>query len=307
MGSPGFAATVLEALLAWDGAEVSAVYTQPDRPCGRGRACRPTPVKELALERGLPVYQPKNFKNQSDIDELASFRPDVLVVAAYGLILPRAVLEVPRLMPLNVHASLLPKHRGAAPIQAALLCGDVVTGITIMRMEEGLDTGPILLQRALRIGRDDHAGDLHDQLAELGGEVLVEALGLLAKGALREVPQEACRATYAARLTKAMGEVDFDRTAAAVHDHVRAMHPWPGAYFTWQGGRRPVTLTMAPGRVGRELTEGEVPGTILGEEEGMLAIACADRAYLTPEIKPEGRKALDASAFCCGYMNLCEE
>ncbi len=307
MGSPDFAATVLEALLGWKGGRVSAVYTQPDRPCGRGQTCKPTPVKELALKHGLPVHQPENFKDQAAIDELAAMKPDLLVVAAYGLILPQAVLDIPRLMPVNVHASLLPRYRGAAPIQAALLNGDLATGITIMRMEAGLDSGPILAQRALRIGYEDTAETLHDQLAGLGGELLIEFLEGLAAGVARELDQDEELASYAPKLTKAMGEIDFDRPAETVHDHVRAMHPWPGAYFTWTDGRKPVTLSLVPGRAGRELTETVPPGTILGQEEGLLAIACRDKVYLTPEVKPRGKKALDPASFCCGYMNVCQE
>ena len=307
MGSPDFAAVILEALLGWEGGRVSAVYTQPDRPCGRGQECRPTPVKALALEKGLPIHQPENFKDQAAIDELAALRPDLLVVAAYGLILPKAVLDIPALMAINVHASLLPRYRGASPIQAALLAGETVTGITIMRMEEGLDSGPILVQRALRIGYDDTAETLHDQLAEFGGELLLEALERIRTGAVREIDQDEELATYAPRLTKAMGEIDFDRPAEEVHNHIRAMHPWPGAYFVWNGGRKPLTLTLVPGRPGRELTDPVTPGTILGQEQGRLAIACRDKVYLSPEVKPQGKKALDPAAFCCGYMNICQE
>ncbi|MBU1248529.1 MAG: methionyl-tRNA formyltransferase, partial [Proteobacteria bacterium] len=176
MGTPDFAAVVLRHLRGYAGCEVVGVYTQPDRPCGRGRECRPSVVKLFAQESGYPVFQPENFKDQKDRDALAALRPDVLVVAAYGLILPQAVLDIPSFAPLNVHASLLPRYRGAAPIQQAILNGDFVTGITIMRMEAGLDTGPILLQRSLRIGHDEHAGEVHDQLAEMGGALMVETL-----------------------------------------------------------------------------------------------------------------------------------
>lgn len=309
MGTPDFAAEVLRHMNLYQqhgGCEVVGVYTQPDRPCGRGRECRPSPVKVLAGKYGYPVFQPENFKDQSDIDQLAALRPDVLVVAAYGLILPQAVLDIPSFAPLNVHASLLPRYRGAAPIQQAILNGDYVTGITIMRMEAGLDTGPILLQRSLRIGHDEHAGEVHDQLAEMGGMHMVEALERHKLGKLAEMEQNHELASYAAKLTKNDGHIDFDKPAAEVHNRIRAMHPWPGAFFTWEGGRKPVRLTIMPGSIGRDLAEGETPGVILGEEEGRLAIACADKVYMTPGVKPEGKKCLDPDAFCCGYLNACE-
>ncbi|WP_027189141.1 methionyl-tRNA formyltransferase [Paucidesulfovibrio longus] len=307
MGTPDFAAEVLRHLAAWPGCELVGVYTQPDRPCGRGRHCQPSPVKTLALELGAPIFQPENFKNPEAVEELRALRPDVLVVAAYGLILPQAVLDVPRLMPLNVHASLLPKYRGAAPIQRAIEAGEVITGTTIMRMEAGLDTGPILLQRALRIGHDQHAGEIHDELAEQGGKMIVEALERLWRGALVEIPQDDAKSTYAPKLTKEEGEVDWNRPAQAVHDHIRAMYPWPGPFWFWSGRGEPLRLNVLPGRVGRELAEGEAaPGEILGEEEGLLAVACADKVYLTPGVKPQGRKELDATAFCCGYMSICK-
>lgn len=306
MGTPDFAAESLKALVAWDGCEVVGVYTQPDRPCGRGRECRPSPVKKLALEHGLDVYQPVNFKNAEDVDTLRSLRADVLAVAAYGLILPQQVLDACTIMPLNVHASLLPKHRGAAPIQRAIQEGDFVTGISIMKMEQGLDTGPVLLQRALRIGHDQHAGQVHDELAVMGGALLVDALERLRTGRIRILPQEDDRATYAAKLSKQEGEIDWDREAEAVHNHIRAMHPWPGAYFFWTGqeGKR-VRLNVMPGEIGPELESNIDPGTVLGEMDGKLAIACRDKVYLVPEVKPEGRKAQDATAFVCGYLSKC--
>lgn len=306
MGTPDFAAAILDALANWEGCDVAGVYTQPDRPCGRGRKCRPSAVKIKALELGLPVYQPEHFRTPESLAELASLRPDVLVVAAYGLILPQAVLDVPRLMPINVHASLLPQYRGAAPIQRAIQNGDEITGTTIMRMEAGLDSGPILLQRALRIGYEQHAGDIHDELAVQGGTLIVEALERLQHGALASIPQDHDRATHAEKLRKEEGEVDWNRPAETIHSHIRAMHPWPGAYWHWTGRGDPLRLNVLPGRPGRELEPNEAePGAILGEEEGLLAIACADKVYLTPGVKPQGKREMDATAFCCGYMNIC--
>lgn len=306
MGTPDFAAESLRALLEYEDCDVVAVYTQPDRPCGRGRKCRPSPVKVLALENGIDVYQPDNFKEQAAIDELASLKPDVLVVAAYGLILPQAVLDIPKLYPLNVHASLLPKYRGAAPIQRSIESGDVVTGITIMKMEAGLDTGPIMVARALRIGHNDHAGHIHDELASLGGVCIVEALARLARGAYELKPQDDELATYAAKLSKQDGQVDWNRPARDIHNQIRAMYPWPGAYFEWDNGSgKTVRLNITPGEVGKDASPGVDPGTILGEIDGKLAISTADTVYLTPEVKPQGKKAMDATAFVCGYMKDC--
>ncbi|MES9997304.1 methionyl-tRNA formyltransferase [Desulfovibrio aminophilus] len=303
MGTPDFAAVILKHLLAWEGGEVLAVYTQPDRPCGRGLSCKPSPVKALALEYGLDVRQPLNFKDPAEVEALRALEPDVLAVAAYGLILSQAVLDVPKLMPVNVHASLLPKYRGAAPIQRCILDGETVTGISIMRMEKGLDSGPILLQRALRMGGDEHAGQVHDQLAEMGGLLLVEALERLRDGRLAVVPQDDSLATYAPKLSKDEGRIDWNRPAQEIHDRARAMHPWPGAFFQWSpDGKKHLRLTLTPGKIGPEPERKAEPGTILGEMDGHIAIQTADRVYLTPSVQPEGRKALSASAFACGYL-----
>lgn len=307
MGTPDFAAQSLKALIEFDGCDVAAVYTQPDRPCGRGRKCKPSPVKQLALEHGIDVYQPENFKDQADIDQLAALEPDVLVVAAYGLILPQGVLDVPKLHPLNIHASLLPKYRGAAPIQRAIADGEIVTGISIMKMEAGLDTGPVMVARALRIGHNDHAGKIHDELADLGGLCIVEALARLTRGAYAFKPQDDTLATYAHKLTKEEGEVDWNRPAQQVHNQIRAMYPWPGAYFDWDTGQDKVLrLNVTPGEIGEDESPGVDPGTVLGEINGKLAISTADKVYLTPEIKPQGKKAMDATAFVCGYLKDCE-
>lgn len=307
MGTPDFAAASLGALLAWPGAQVLCVYTQPDRPSGRGQELRPSPVKSLALEHGIEVRQPLNFKDPADVAALKALDFDVLVVAAYGLILPQAVLDAPKFLPVNVHASLLPRWRGAAPIQRALEAGDLVTGITIMKMELGLDSGPILLQRALRIAEGDHAGILHDELAEMGAEALLEALARLPKGKLMHLAQDEARVTHAAKLAKDEGRIDWSLPAEALHNRIRAMHPWPGAYFDWKSPQgKEVTLIIEPGRIGGELppqTEsGTAPGTILGLQDGMLAIAAGDKVYLTPRVTPRGKKPQDAAAFANGYL-----
>jgi methionyl-tRNA formyltransferase len=307
MGTPDFAAEALEILLKFDAADVVAVYTQPDRPCGRGRQCKPSAVKEVALEHDIPVYQPVNFKDQADVDELAALEPDVLVVAAYGLILPQSVLDIPSILPLNIHASLLPHWRGAAPIQRAVENGDVVTGISIMKMEAGLDTGPVMVQRALRIGHNDHAGTIHDELARLGGICICEALARLQTGAYDLKPQDDSLATYAKKLEKKEGEIDWNRPAEKIHNRIRAMYPWPGAFFDWTNPEgKALRLHVTPGEVSEESAPKIAPGTVLGEMDGKLAITTADKIYLTPEVKPQGKKAMDATAFTCGYMKECK-
>lgn len=305
MGTPDFARKALEHIVDWKDGEVIAAYTQPDRPCGRGRACKPSAVKQFALEHGIDVIQPENFKANDDVEALAALEPDLLIVAAYGLILPQRVLDIPRLGAINIHASLLPQHRGAAPIQRAILAGDAITGITIMQMDAGLDTGDILLARSMGIGINETAQDVHDQLAEQGGNLIVEALKRLVDGRLLRIPQDHSKATYAAKLEKSEGELDWAQPAQDVHNRARAMHPWPGAFFNWRCDRtaKSLRLVLTPGEVGEELAEPKPePGTILGIRNGKLAIACADREYLAPSIKPSGKKLMDAESFACGYL-----
>lgn len=309
MGTPEFAAVPLAVLAQWEQAEIVGVYTQPDRPCGRGQVCQPCAVKKAALEFNLPVFQPADFKKQTDFDQLRALDPDVIVVAAYGLILPQEVLDCAPWGALNIHASLLPQYRGAAPIQRALLNGDGVTGITIMQMEAGLDSGPILLQRALGIGINDTAADVHNELAELGSRLIVEALAKLQNGQRIAVPQDPALATYAPKLTKAEGWIDWNRPAQTVHNHIRALYPWPGSSFTWHppGGGKPLRLTVFPGSIGRERETHEMPGQFVGLEDGNLAMPCADAIYCIPRIQPAGRKPLDPRGFFCGYLSRCTD
>lgn len=306
MGTPEFAARILDEVLAWEGGEVVAVYCQPDRPCGRGQKCQPGPVKKLALEKtGAPIHQPLNFKDPSEVEKLRALKPDLLLVAAYGLILPQAVLDAAAIMALNVHTSLLPKYRGAAPIQRAVMNGDFVTGVTIMRMDAGMDTGPILMQRSMVIGDADTAGSLHDQLALMGGKLLIEAMERLGKGLLVEIPQDHARATHAPKLTKDEGRITFDRPARQVHAHVCGVTPWPGAYgdLTLPDRQEPLRVTLTPGAVGGKVPEGLAIGQVAPELiDGRLAIACADALYLIPRLTPAGRKPMEAAAFHCGYL-----
>ena len=294
-GTPDFAAESLQALLD-SRHRVIAVYTQPDRPAGRGRKLTPSPVKRLALEHELPVHQPETLRAPEAQAELAALDADIMVVVAYGLILPRAVLEIPRLGCLNVHASLLPRWRGAAPIQRAIEAGDAESGVTIMQMDEGLDTGAMLLVRHTPITAATTGGELHDTLAALGGESIVEALDALAGEGLDATPQPEAGVTYAAKLSKAEAELDFHEPAAALAARVRAFNPWP---VTWcaQGSDR-LRLLMAEAS---EITPDEAPaapGTLLEPAPDALRIACGphgDQVLRVTRAQLPGGKALPVS------------
>ncbi len=306
MGTPDFAAASLKHLLAWGRCDIVGVYSQPDRPCGRGQVCTPPAVKVAAMEAQLPVFQPLNFKTQADVDQLAALSPDLLLVAAYGLILPQTVLDIPRLGAINVHASLLPEYRGAAPIQRAIMDGRHVTGITIMRMEAGLDTGDILLQRSLAIGINDTAQSLHDELAEMGGRLLVEALEKMTQGRLVRIPQDNARATHAAKLSKNEGRIDWNQPALAVHNRIRGLFPWPGSWFDWSGmPGKTLRLTVHPGSIGEERPASAQPGDIIGVSGDNVLITCADRLYAVPTIKPANGKPLKGREFYCCYLSRC--
>ena len=319
MGTPGFAATILEHVLQSPLVNVAAVYCQPDRPAGRGKALKAPEVKVLAEAHGIPVEQPLHFKNDTDVARLAAYAPDVLLVAAYGLILPQRVLDIPRLLPINVHASLLPRLRGAAPIQRAIMQGDVVTGITIMHMEAGLDSGPILMQRAVGIDLNDTSATLHDELAHEGGLLLLEALERLANGSLSRIPQDAAKATHAAKLTKAESLVDLSLSAQSLHAVIRGLTPWPGASLRLcREGQPEMTIQALPGifplpetmhasmrEKGILPAEGAplaAPGTILGVENEALLVACGDGVYAFSRLCPAGKKPMSGRAFYNGYL-----
>ncbi|MBS9403746.1 methionyl-tRNA formyltransferase [Halomonas sp. TRM85114] len=273
-GTPDFAAESLADLLASQH-RVVAVYTQPDRPAGRGRKLTPSPVKRLALAHQLPVHQPETLKAPEIQRELAAHAADVMVVVAYGLILPRTVLTIPRLGCLNVHASLLPRWRGAAPIQRAIEAGDDESGVTLMQMDEGLDTGDMLLVRRTPITATTTGGELHDRLASLGGAALTEALDALAAGELSATPQPESGVTYAAKLSKAEAELDFGRPAAELANRVRAFNPWPVAWCALREER--LRLLMAEAA---PLAEGESPaasGTLFSPDADALRIAAGPK------------------------------
>lgn len=287
-GTPEFAAISLKALLAEDYL-VTAVYTQPDRPSGRGQKLVPSEVKQVALEHRLPVYQPINFKSQEAIDELAHLTPDLMIVAAYGLILPEAVLRIPRLGCVNIHASLLPRWRGAAPIQRAIEAGDQETGITIMKMDIGLDTGDMFLKKSLPITPSETGGSLHDKLAVLGGEAIVAALPGILNKSLGATPQNNAEANYARKLSKEEGKIDWNLPAQVIERKIRALTPWPVAY-TDEGEYRIRIHEAQPGD-----TVQSTPGTLMSRTRAGIQIACGeDTSLLITRLQLPGSKAISA-------------
>ena len=270
-GTPEFSVPALDALHA-AGHRIAAVYTQPDRPAGRGRELTAGPVKRRALGLGIPVEQPVTLKRGDAVQRLAAYDADLMVVVAYGLLLPRPVLDAPRLGCLNIHASLLPRWRGAAPIHRAILAGDARTGITIMKMDAGLDTGPMLLTRELDIGAEETTGQLHDRLAALGAEAIVTAIELWTTGCIAPVPQPAEGITYAAKIRKEEAMIDWSRAAAGIGRQVRAFNPWPVAETRWRGQQLRIwEATPEPGS-----TLGATPGDVIEAADGRICVATGD-------------------------------
>ena len=292
-GTPEFAVPPLEALHA-AGHSIVAVYTQPDRPAGRGQAVTASPVKQRALELGLPVEQPATLKDAAAVDRLRGYAPDLMVVVAYGLILPQAVLDVPRLGCWNIHASLLPRWRGAAPIQRAILAGDSVTGITIMQMDAGLDTGPMLLVREVPIAPSESAGELHDRLSRVGADAIVAAVSGWQAGGLVATPQPGDGATYAAKLRKEEARIDWSLPAAAIELQVRAFNPWPVAETTWDG-RQLRVWEAERDSVAVPVDAG--PGTVLESASGRLVVATGDGSLRLRRVQVAGRRAVSAAEF----------
>lgn len=284
-GTPDFAAIALKALIQ-AGHDIVGVYSQPDRPAGRGRKLVPGPVKQVALDADIPVFQPLSLKPEEAQQELAQLKPDVMIVAAYGLILPKAVLDIPTHGCLNIHASLLPRWRGAAPIHRAIAAGDSETGITIMQMDEGLDTGDMLLKVTTPIQPDDTGGSLHDRLADLGGEAIVEALDKLQKGRLSPEPQNNDEACYAHKLSKEEGHLDWQRSADELARLVRAFNPWPGT-FTDLGDQR-IRFHLAEA-VNQD--SGQAPGTVLKRERDGIDIACGSGTLRVTRVQLPGTRA----------------
>jgi methionyl-tRNA formyltransferase len=289
-GTPEFSVPPLQGLLA-SAHQVVAVYTQPDRPAGRGRKLKPSPVKELAQGAGVPVLQPASFKSEADLEALESFAADLMVVVAYGLLLPQRVLQAPRLGCVNIHASILPRWRGAAPIQRAILAGDRETGITIMRMEKGLDTGPMFLVRRLPIEPADTAGALHDKLSALGAEALMDALPGIADGSLQPQPQDDTRACYAKKLDKAEATIDWARSAREIARQVRAFNPWPVAHTGYEDAN--LRIWAAEATTG----SGGPPGTVMGANREGVDVATGEGLLRVTLLQMPGKRAMSAGDF----------
>jgi methionyl-tRNA formyltransferase len=292
MGTPEFSVASLAA--CFDIGEVVAVVTQPDKPKGRGNAIAISPVKALALERGVPVLQPQKLKTPPFSEELRELAPDVCVVTAYGKILPKDVLEVPPQGSINVHASLLPRFRGAAPIQWAIAHGDTETGVTLMRMDVGMDTGPVIAMKRLPIGPEETSASLHEKLARLGGDILRESLPAYLRGELKPQPQPTEGVVMAPIINKEDGLLDFTRSAVELERRLRAFTPWPGAFTGLHGAR----LKVHRARVG---TGKGTPGTVLTAGPGGLEVACGEGSLVLLDVQLEGKRVMTAAEFLSGH------
>ncbi|MBO4668414.1 MAG: methionyl-tRNA formyltransferase [Lachnospiraceae bacterium] len=296
MGTPDIAAVILERLIK-EPYEIVLAVTQPDRPKGRGHEMAFSPVKETALKHGIPVFQPEKLRNSEAVAEIEKAKPDMIVVAAFGQILPKSVLSLPKYGCINVHASLLPAYRGAAPIQWAILDGQKETGVTIMYMNEGLDTGDILLQKAIPIADDETGGSLHDRLAELGAEALMEALPKILDGSLKPVPQGEMTTPYAKQLTKEIGKLDFTQPAESLERYVRGLNPWPGT-FTFLNGK---LLKIWKADVTELPQDAGEPGSITDINAETFTFVTADGGLRILELQPEGKRRMKTAEFLRGY------
>ena len=283
-GTPEFAVPALQAL-ANSKHQIVAVYTQPDRPAGRGRRLQQSPVKQAALDLHIPVFQPVSFKQSDDVVQLQELNADLMVVAAYGLILPVDILEAPRLGCINIHASLLPRWRGAAPIQRAILAGDTETGITIMKMDKGLDTGDMLAKQSLSINADWSAGDLHDNLMQVGADLLMPTIDRLAEGGIIAEVQDESLVTYADKLLKSEAAIDWSKDAAIIHREVRAYAPWPVSFSQFEG--QPVRIWRAT-LLQRSSTQ--AAGQIIQHDKSGLLVSCGKGVLQITELQFAGRK-----------------
>lgn len=293
MGTPEIAVPTLTELVA-RGHEIAAVYTQPPRPAGRGQAERKSSVHLVADRFGLPVFTPANFKSDDDRAAFAAHNADVAVVVAYGLLLPKPILAAPKFGCLNLHGSALPRWRGAAPIQRAIMAGDTETAVEVMQMDEGLDTGPIALIDRIAIGPEMTAGELHDEMKTRGADLMARALAALDRGGLEFTPQPATGATYAKKIDKAETRLDFGEMSRDVHNKIRGLSPWPGAWFELDLNGKPVRIKVLKSSL---VEASGTPGTILDDN---LAIACADGAVRLQVIQRQGKSAMSAAEFLRG-------
>lgn len=294
MGTPEFAVPTLKALIS-AGHEIVGVFTQPDKAVGRKQILTPPPVKVCALENNIPVFQPNTLKDGVAETQISELAPDVIVTVAYGKILPESILKMPKYGCVNGHASLLPRHRGASPIQWAIVSGDKKTGITTMYMAKGIDTGDMLLKSETEIGEYETAGELHDRLSVMGAELMVKTLDGLREGKITPIPQDDSLSTYAPIITKEMGHLRFDKTAEELFSLIKGFNPWPAAYFMLDGKRVKVFASRVAG--GTNKPAGEIVCS-----EGELTIACAEGTSLTlTEIQPEGSKRMSARDYLVGH------
>lgn len=295
MGTPDFAAGALRALIG-AGYEIAAVVTQPDKAKGRSKEPMPSPVKVCALEHHIPVLQPKRIKAPEAVEELRTYQADVYIVAAYGQILSQEILDIPKYGCLNIHASLLPKYRGAAPIQHVIIDGEERTGITIMQMDAGIDTGDMLYKKELIVAAEDTYETLHDKLMELGGKAVTEALALLEQGKLTPERQDDIQSCYAPLIEKSMGEIDFSRTAAEIDRLIRGMTPWPSAYTVCRGRQLKIWKAVPD----KKDVAGHVPGEILSVEKDSVTVATGKGVLRLLELQAEGKKRMTAHDFLLG-------
>jgi len=294
MGTPDFSVPTLSEIVC-GGHDVAAVYTQPPRRAGRGMEMRPSPVQKFADEAGIPVYTPKSFRKPETVEELAALEPDVAVVVAYGLILPRPVLETPAYGCMNVHASLLPRWRGAAPIQRAIMAGDTETGVTVMQMDQGMDTGPICMMERVPIGPDMTAGELHDELAFVGASLMGKALDRLGRGELECRPQPSEGVTYASKISKEEARIRWENPAQEVHNRIRAMSPHPGAWFEALLGGRPERVKVLRSVCVKGRGQ---PGQLL---DNQLTVACGNQAVRLTKVQRAGKRPTSGTDFLRGF------
>lgn len=295
MGTPDFSVGTLEALIE-DGHEVVLAVTQPDKPKGRGKEMQFTPVKECAIKNNIPVYQPIRIRDEECIEKLRTYEADIMVVVAFGQILPKSILEMCPYGCVNVHASLLPKYRGAAPIQWAIIDGETVTGVTTMQMDEGLDTGDMLLKTEISISEKETGGSLHDKLAEAGAKLCVETLKELEAGTVTPIPQGETTTSYAKMLDKKLGNIDWTQSANQIERLIRGLTPWPSAYTNWEDK----VMKIWDAEVTGGKTD-ETPGTIVKVEKDAFYVQCKDSLLKVCELQIPGKKRMDAGAFLRGY------
>lgn len=298
MGTPAFAVPSLEMLIA-EGYTIAAVVTQPDRPQGRKKVLTPTPVKEAALRHGIPVLQPQRLRNPEAVAELAEYKPDLIVTAAYGQILPKSVLDMPALGCLNVHGSLLPAYRGGAPIQRSIIDGESVTGITLMYMAEGLDTGDMIARTEVPIEDDDTAGTMFEKLSQAGAELLRRELPRLVKGKVEAEPQDDSKATYAPNLTRDDEKIDWSRTSREIYDQIRGLVPYSGGFTLWNGEVFKVWAAAKPDSAQKPSGDAQ-PGTVLELHETGIVVKTGDGTLTLLTVQPSGKKAMDAAQFIRG-------